>query len=495
MSAAEDFSNSHTKLKSANFSKRILITGGTGLVGQALGCELARLGYRITLISRAKENASAAPRNAGPEIPFPHDLVVGDLTLGPIPELKNFAFDGVFHLLGEPVSQKRWTSSIKERILNSRVDSSKNLLASLSKPKFLLSASAIGIYGHRGQTELTEESELGHGFLSQVCQKWETAVRQCCQVHPECRLVIARLGIILAAHGGALAKMLPLFKAGLGGPLADGKSWMNWIHLEDVVRSMIFAMETETFSGVYNAVSPTPESNQTLTQNLASTLGRPALLRVPSLALQAVFGEMSSILTESQKVVPAQLMNCGFSYQFPSLKEALENLIGEFKNGETKLVFEQYIPGEPENIFTYFSDEKNLEAITPSSLSFHVVEKSTPSINQGTKITYKLRIHGFPIFWVTSIDTWEPPFQFVDNQIKGPYARWHHTHQFFQTREGVIMRDTIIFKEPLGFLGHILAGPFVRQEVKNIFSFRKVALANELKPPLNPKGPSSDSRF
>lgn len=296
---------------------KVLITGATGLVGQALGLELSNLGHEIFLVSR----------RSNLQLSFPYQLIQGDLSKGVIPELREHEFDVVFHLMGENIAQ-RWTPKIKERIYQSRVLSTENLIESLSSIKNWLTASAIGIYGDRAGEVLNEESGLASDFLAKVCQDWEASADKVSQKFPHARVVKLRLGMILSNQGGALPKLLLPFKWGVGGVLGDGQAFMSWIHIEDVIQIMTFILNNKSLYGSINAVAPHPVTNEVFTQILSQKLGRRSFLKVPKWALQSLMGEMSSVLLFSQNVSCHKILKANFIFKYPTLSKALDHLVG-----------------------------------------------------------------------------------------------------------------------------------------------------------------------
>jgi uncharacterized protein (TIGR01777 family) len=236
--------------------------------------------------------------------------------------------DAVIHLAGEAVAQ-RWNADAKRRIRESRVVGTRNLVEALGKlrnrPQTLVCASAVGYYGSRGDEVLREDSAPAHTYLAEVCAAWEKEA-----VAAEAfgmRVVRVRIGLVLDSGGGALPRMLPPFRLGLGGNLGDGKQWMSWIHLADLAAMFQFAVE-HTVSGALNGVAPTPVTNAEFTRTLARVLHRPAGFPVPAFGLKLLFGEMSEILLGSQRVLPAALEAAGFQWGFPELGGALEKLVG-----------------------------------------------------------------------------------------------------------------------------------------------------------------------
>lgn len=284
----------------------IAITGASGFIGKRLQAALAA--HNLTLLSR---KPSAGTR-------------VWDPMSGPAPLN---GVDAVIHLAGEPVAQ-RWSGDVKQRIRDSRTIGTRNLIAGMRQaakpPAVLVCASAIGYYGSRGDELLSESSAPGSGFLPEVCVAWEREADAAAELGA--RVAKIRIGIVLEPHGGALASMLPPFRAGIGGPLASGRQWMSWIHLEDMVRLIVHAVETPV-SGSINGVAPNPVTNSEFTRQLAKALHRPAIFPVPALALKLLYGEMAQILLASQRVTPAAAVSSGFRFRYADLGPALRDLL------------------------------------------------------------------------------------------------------------------------------------------------------------------------
>lgn len=449
---------------------KILMTGGTGLIGQELGLELVRRGHQIVLVSRSREKAIL-------QAPFPCEVIEGDLTQGPLDPTQTRGLEAVIHLLGEGVAEKRWTPEQKQKILDSRVNSTRNLLQSFEKaPSTFVSASAIGYYGDRAEETLGEDAKPGEGFLPDVCVQWEREVDRASQ-KGFARVVKARIGIVLATQGGALAEMLTPFQAGVGGALGNGQQWMSWIHIRDIVGLFVKVVEDTSIHGAVNFVAPEPVRNLDFSTILARTLGRMRAPNVPKLALKALFGELAVVLLASQKVSSKRAQDLGYKFQFATLEEALQDLLAPHSQGEEILVTKQFIPKRKEEIFPFFADAKNLESITPELLNFNVLDISTPDIQEGTLINYKLKIRGVPVRWRTRIEEWRPPFKFVDTALKGPYKLWHHTHSFEDLGSGTLMTDRVRYRLPVGYLGWLSAHWLVKKDVRNIFDFRRHRIA------------------
>lgn len=298
-------------------SLRAAVTGATGLIGRALCRELVA----PVILSRAAESAAFAGRGARVHRWSP--------VAEPAPAAALTGIDAVFHLAGEPVAGGRWTAERRRRIHDSRVLGTRHLVAGLAalerRPAVLVSASAIGYYGDRGDELLDEGSRRGSGFLAEVCAAWEREAMAAAELGV--RVVCLRVGIVLAADGGALPRMLPAFRLGLGGPLASGRQWMSWIHLDDVVGLLLHAGRERRLQGPVNAVAPAPVTNAEFTRALGEAVGRPARLPVPALALRAAFGEMAGVLTGSQRVLPRLAPASGYDYAYGSLGAALASLL------------------------------------------------------------------------------------------------------------------------------------------------------------------------
>jgi uncharacterized protein (TIGR01777 family) len=296
----------------------ITITGATGFIGRRLINRLAAEPHQLHALSR---HTSIKFGDTAVWI-TKWDPTAED----PPPETVANA-DAIVHLAGEPVAQ-RWTPEAKRKIRESRVQSTQRLVRALSaqprKPSVLVCASAVGIYGSRGDEVLTESSAPGNDYLAEVCQEWE---KQAQAAEPlGVRVARIRTGIVLGKGGGALEKMLPPFKAFVGGRIGSGKQWMSWIHLDDLVGIICHAL-TNPMSGAFNGTAPSPVTNSQFTSELASALGRPALFPVPGFALKAMFGEMSEMLLGGQRVLPRATEAAGYRFQYPQLGPALRTIL------------------------------------------------------------------------------------------------------------------------------------------------------------------------
>ena len=293
----------------------VIITGVHGLVGSVLRPHLVSRGHRATPLVRAEA------QNGGQPSWCPEQNQIALDGAG--------AFDAVIHLAGENIAQ-RWSAKAKRRIRDSRVNGTRLLCDALARqtspPKVLICASATGFYGNRGEEILDEQSPPGSGFLADVCRAWEAATEPA--TRRGIRVVNLRLGIVLSRRGGALKKMLPPFRLGLGGKIGSGRQFWSWIAMDDVVAVVDHALQTETLRGPVNVVSPQALRNVEFTKFLAAALHRPAVLSVPKFAVKLLMSEMGEeALLSSICVKPARLEQTGFQFKFPELKEALEQLL------------------------------------------------------------------------------------------------------------------------------------------------------------------------
>lgn len=296
--------------------QRALVTGATGTVGRAL---VAELGGHVVATTRDLKRTSISGAS---------DVVVWD-GVSPLAPAALENVGAVFHLAGEPVAEGRWDAQKKARIARSRIDGTRAIVASIAampvRPRVLVSASAVGYYGARRGELLTEASPPGEGFLADVCKEWEREAERAGELGV--RVVTLRIGIVLSTKGGALAKMLPVFRLGLAGRLGDGKQFMPWIHVDDVVGLLRFAAASEELEGPVLAVAPEIVTNATFTRSLAAALHRPAVLAAPSIALRIALGEAAGVVLASQRCVPEVAVDRGYRFAQPTLAAALGDLL------------------------------------------------------------------------------------------------------------------------------------------------------------------------
>jgi uncharacterized protein (TIGR01777 family) len=299
---------------------KALVTGASGFVGP----RLLRLLDQPTVVSRNPDRARAAIGSLAGRI------VRWDPLEGPPPAEAFEGVDVVMHLAGESVAEGRWTAAQKARIRDSRVIGTRNLVQGIAqsahKPAVLVSASAVGYYGDRGEEELTETAAPADDFLARVCVDWEREALAAEKFGV--RVVTARTGIVLGAGGGALAKMLTPFKLGGGGPLGNGRQWMPWIHVADLARLYVHAADAASIHGPMNAVAPNPVRNSEFTKALGRALHRPAFIPAPYFGLRLLFGEFAQVLFASQRVIPQVALGTGFVFQYPEIAAALRDILG-----------------------------------------------------------------------------------------------------------------------------------------------------------------------
>ena len=446
---------------------RILLTGATGLIGRELGKALVARGDDVVCLVR---DLAAARRR----LPFPATCHIWNHTQ-PVPAAALAGVDAVLHLAGEPVADKRWTEAHKALIRDSRVLGTRALvqavLAQGADVRVFVHGSASGIHGERGDELLDAHSSAGTGFLADVVRAWEAELAPLA-ARPALRVPVVRTGIVLARQGGALAQMLPLFRLSAAGRLGDGAQWMSWIHLRDIVGLFLHALDAPAATGVLEGVAPQPVTNAQFTRAFTRSLGAIQNLPVPRAAIGALFGERADIVLGSTRLVPTATLAAGYRFRFETVEHALEDLLAPLRGGVWERVWEQWLPRTATEVWPFFASADNLQEITPPQLHFTVLGMSTPEIGAGSRIDYTLRVNGVPVRWQTLIDAWEPPHRFSDIQARGPYDLWRHVHEFLPLAGGTLMRDTVHYRLPAGWLGMLAAGWKVGLDVERIFAYR-----------------------
>lgn len=292
---------------------RILISGGTGFIGRAVCEQLRPGGHRVTVWSRDPRHAAGMPKG----VHLIQDLAEAN------------DIDAVINLAGQPLVGQRWTARRKQAIRQSRIGTTEKLMrwiaTQVNRPHVLVSGSAIGYYGSRGDVPLDESAAPGDDFAARLCRDWEHAAMEAESLGLRvCRL---RTGIVLGPQGGALKQMLPPFRLGLGGPIGRGDAWFSWIHREDIARFIVWLIENDDAGGAYNATSPHPLPQREFAATLGRVLHRPAFLPTPRFALKLLFGEGAELLLASQRVLPVHAIADGFTFRHPRLQPALEHLL------------------------------------------------------------------------------------------------------------------------------------------------------------------------
>ena len=300
---------------------RVLVTGASGFIGSALCDALLARGNTVVGLSRDPQRA----RGSNPSVTW-HPW---EPTLERPPAAAFENVDGVVNLEGEKINQ-RWTDDAKRRIMESRRTGTRNLVAAIGalerKPRVLVNQSAIGFYGDRGEAIVDESAESGKGYDAEVVREWEAAAREA--ESAGLRLVIVRTGHVLDPSGGLLAELLPPFKLGVGGPLAGGRQYMSWVHIDDEVGILLWALDNEKVSGVINSTAPNPVTNREFSQAIGRALHRPAAMPVPGFVLDLKFGrEFGEVLRGGQRVIPRRALDLGYEFRYPEIDGALKSLL------------------------------------------------------------------------------------------------------------------------------------------------------------------------
>lgn len=448
--------------------KKVILTGASGFIGQQLGIALVEKGYQVISVARSKESIHGL-------LAYPCEALEWDKSYHLAPDALSGA-TAVIHLAGASIA-KRWSRKYREEILASRTQSTAALCQSMQEcavpPKLFIQASATGYYGDAEARWCVESDKGGKDFLATVCREWEQASAK---LPAGTRRVIMRFGLVFGWNGGTLPALHQIYTSQLGATLGSGQQWVSWIHVNDLVNAIIHAIETPKVHGIYNTVA-TPVTFSELNDSLGNATRCHVRKTVPSSFLRTTMGEQSSMILNSARVSSQKLAQTGFQLQFPTLDAALQDLYTA-NNVANQQVFvrQQWIPSPPPSTWDFFANEANLEQITPKHLQFQIIGKSTPALQQDTRIFYKLRLRQLPIRWQSHITTWQPPQEFVDEQVEGPYAIWSHQHRFQALGQGTLMTDFVRYKIPMSWVSNLLLGMWVTRELKNIFAFRARAI-------------------
>ena len=453
------------------------MTGATGFIGRALVPRLQRNGHSVVAWARSDTRAMSL---LGADIDVVSVAAGQEALVAALSDC-----EAVINLAGEPILGARWTDKRRAILRASRVDVTSQLAAAIEaahpRPRVLVSGSAVGYYGDRGDERLTESSSPRDDFLSRLCQDWERAAQSVSA--NGVRVVLVRFGVVLGRAGGALAQMLPPFKIGAGGPIGSGRQYFSWIHLHDLVKLLVTAVEDDRYRGAMNGVAPEQTTSRTFARALGRALHRPAILPAPSLALRAVFGDAAIVLLASQRVEPAAAKQLGFAWDFPSLDTALRDIVDGSPveivrlrpDATSKRTFllrtTTRINAPVEEAFAFFSKPGNLGLITPSAMRFRMVGH-VPAMAEGAIITYKVRVGPLPVRWRTRVVAWDPGRSFADVQDSGPYRLWRHEHSFAAQGNHTVMEDRVLYAPPGAFLAGLANRFFVASRLRDIFKYR-----------------------
>lgn len=475
---------------------RIVVTGATGFLGRALLLRLRAERHHVTALVRTPHKARSQ---------LSADIQHVSLADRDAVRVAIGLADVVVNLAGEGILDKRWTATRKRALRDSRIELTQQLVADLAQRlsplPLLISASAVGWYGDCGERIVDEQAGPGSDFAATLCRDWEAAA-EAARPHAK-RIVRARFGIVLGGEGGALASMRPLFRLGLGGRVGAGSQWVPWIHLEDAVAALLFAVHHPTLDGAVNLVAPTAARNHELSSAVGRALRRPAVLPAPAIAVRLALGERAALVLGGQRVEARALLAAGFVFRYPELSTAVcEALVGDsdeiaLTTATGAMPVSDYLKARParyqlssrtsidcplEEVFEFFSAAQNLGAITPPDMGFTITTATPIAMAKGAVIDYRIRAAGVPLSWRTVIDVWEAPAadrldaRFVDSQAKGPYASWWHEHHFYRDGHRTVMEDRVLYSPPFGVLGRIANAVMIRSELRRIFCHRSRAI-------------------
>src|SRR5215831_655622 len=467
---------------------RVFITGATGFVGRALTLRLLGMGHQVTAWVRDQDRARSL---LGSDV----ELVPTSSSIGEqIPRAY-----AVINLAGEPVLGGRWTRSRKRAIVESRLNLTRAIAGSSSRLAVLISASAVGYYGDRGDETVEDDTLPGNDFLATLCRDWEAAALEAQKSGT--RVFVPRIGIALGAEEGALARMVLPFRCGAGGPIGSGRQYVPWIHIDDLIEILVAALQDERLSGTLIAAAPNPVTSRQLARAIGVVLRRPSVLPVPGLALRILLGEAGAYLLTGQRVRPRRLEQLGFVWRYSEIETALADILKDddvrierFNEFATKplagaasnylsirrprfvLSHKTRVEAPIEEVFRFLSKPQNLGVMTPRAMRFRILNEMRHEFRPGLRIEYALHLGPVPLQWRTRIEEWRPPGLFADSQESGPYHCWWHEHHFQPEGHYTLMEDRVYYAPPLGFVGTVANLLFVAPALRRIFWYRRQAL-------------------
>ena len=470
---------------------QILLTGATGLVGRAVTARLLRDGHQVVAWTR---DPARARSRLGAEVTVV-DALGGQAGLNAAVAQS----DAVVNLAGAPLIGGGVSPGYRRILRKSRVDTTLRVVEALSaaprRERVLVSASAVFIYGNRGDETLTETEAPGAGPVADVMKAWEDAAITAEEFGV--RTVRLRLGLVLGTDGGVLGRLAPWFRAGLGGRLGRGRQAVSWIHLHDLAEIVVRCLTDPRLRGPVNAVAPGAVDGRTFTQALARVLGRPAWVPVPRLLQRLALGDATRAITTGQRAFPGVLTALGFEFQHPTLEGALAALFDPAKvpsirpaaaagapvtltragaRPTYRLEATCEVPAPAEQVFAFLSAPANLGLLTPADMDLRMQTPAGP-VKVGTVIRYRLRVGPLRITWRATIRVWEPGRRFADEQLSGPYRTWLHEHRVQVRGNGSLLADRVWYALPLGLLGRLAHRLFVARALRRLFAYRADALA------------------
>ena len=406
--------------------------------------------------------------------------------------------DAVVHLAGESIAGGRWTETKKARIRSSRVDLTRSLVAAMAKqerpPAVLVSGSAVGIYGDRADTVLTEETAPGEGFLAETAQAWEAAALEARAFGT--RVALCRTGVVLGPDGGALPPMALPFRLGVGGPVGGGAQFVPWIHQDDLIEVLVRLVEDDRIAGPVVATAPEAVTNAALSEAIGAALGRRSWAPVPAAALKLGLGEASALVLDSLRCRPERLLNLGFSWRFGGLEAALDDLLCpagphlrpaqkaevpdhpalQGRRPTWRLAAEDAVAAPRAAVGDFFPRPENLVALSPAGMTLSIRSDGPVEMGLGKTLEYGFKLGPIPLSWQAEIVRWEPGHGFSDVQRGGPYRVWWHEHDFVEIPGGTRVVDRVLYANPLGPLGSLAQHLFIAHQLRTIFDYRRRAL-------------------
>ena len=459
---------------------RYVITGAKGLIGREVLLRLVAYGHDVAVVTRSIERASSL-LGADPTYVCWSDS-------DGLREVLN-GCDGVIHLAGEPIADRRWTTRRKQRLWSSRVELTQTLVQVMGRckrpPKALVCASAVGFYGHR-LSPVEETSHRGEGFTSLLTEAWEAAALDATQ--HGVRVVSLRIGLVLARQG-VFKWMRRAYRARVGARIGSGRQGMPWIHIDDVVGVCLWVLKTKTIQGPVNAVAPALQTQTSFHDECRQFFGRQMSPPISPRALRWVLGERSRLITHGARVEPTAAREGGYSFLYPTLRGALSDLVsGSAACGVTirrvrektafggtvpqyRLMAKTFVPQPIERVTPWFETPSNLTLMTPPFMRFKIL--SQQPMERNAEMTYCIQLFGFPMRWTSRIPIFERGVRFVDTQARGPYRLWWHEHVFESAPGGTWITDTVHYRIPLGLLGRLVHRVWVRSTLQNIFVYRE----------------------